>query len=342
MKRKMLWAILILLTVLSCKKETTNDNPISIDELKINDIVVDAQNTKWFASDKGLYSLNSSGVLTNYSTVNQSVSNKKILSLKIEKKSSTIDELWIGTEDGLVVIELSENDAVTSATTYTQANSGLLSTYINTVFIDLKNARWFGTNNGLAVFGSGYGADKTKWLNVNSKNLASLKNQIVTAITNYGDTSFFIGTKGIKKTTDPSEKPNNMIHVKYNSVDGVTGASYLNWNGTYEDTVFCALVDKNKVRWTGTNNGLICHLTSDLKSFIKYSTSESPQLPDNHIYCIAQDSKGKVWIGTAKGAAWFDGVNWKTTTYTSKVNAIAFDKDDSAWIATDKGYLKLQ
>ena len=60
--------------------------------------------------------------------------------------------------------------------------------------------------------------------------------------------------------------------------------------------------------------------------------------------CIVIDNQGRAWIGTRGGGLnIFDGEVWQTfTTENSpllgvKVDAIAFDRQDRAWIASTKG-----
>jgi ligand-binding sensor domain-containing protein len=65
-------------------------------------------------------------------------------------------------------------------------------------------------------------------------------------------------------------------------------------------------------------------------------------LPYDGATSIAMDPAGGIWIGTARGAAYYDGSTW--TTYTEEdgllsnlVLAIAVESNSTTWFGTDKG-----
>ncbi len=74
--------------------------------------------------------------------------------------------------------------------------------------------------------------------------------------------------------------------------------------------------------------------------FQNYSTEDG--LPSPEVYCIFQDSKGYIWIGTDNGAARFDGYNFKN--YSAKdgltqnvVLGIHEDNKERIWLSTMNG-----
>lgn len=78
-----------------------------------------------------------------------------------------------------------------------------------------------------------------------------------------------------------------------------------------------------------------------------YSTiyDKSAGLSHNTVFCVFQDSKGFVWLGTKNGLNRFDGFAFKTFLRTenpvglcnSIVNVIAEDTAQRLWVGTDKG-----
>ena len=79
-------------------------------------------------------------------------------------------------------------------------------------------------------------------------------------------------------------------------------------------------------------------------NFVLYTDEDG--LPDNAAYCIAQDTFGYMWVGTASGLARFDGKNFQsfftdTGRYALPDNDITFLHHNGAnvWIGTQNGGL---
>jgi hypothetical protein len=104
------------------------------------------------------------------------------------------------------------------------------------------------------------------------------------------------------------------------------------------------LADEGQYLWVGTWGGLV-KLNKSTGEYIIYDEWNS-KLPNNHVYAIAIDGGGNKWIGTYRGLAKFDGVNW--TVYDTSnsglpsnyVNAIAIDGGGNKWIGTYRGLAK--
>ena len=89
---------------------------------------------------------------------------------------------------------------------------------------------------------------------------------------------------------------------------------------------------------------LLCSLYTILFSqnnnFRQWSIKDG--LPQSNIYCIRQDQRGYLWIGTGGGVCSFDGKNFRT--YTKKeglsgntVRSIMEDSQGRLWFGTDEG-----
>jgi len=76
-------------------------------------------------------------------------------------------------------------------------------------------------------------------------------------------------------------------------------------------------------------------------SYQYYNTAHG--LPSTQITCLAKDSKGFLWIGTAAGISMYDGYSFKNYAYTNKheligyVNTIKAGADNRLWIGTGAG-----
>ncbi|SMF31706.1 Signal transduction histidine kinase [Alteromonadaceae bacterium Bs31] len=85
---------------------------------------------------------------------------------------------------------------------------------------------------------------------------------------------------------------------------------------------------------------------SEPMSFKRYMRSPVSDHRFNNVYCLAQDARGFIWVGSASGLIRFDGRESKL--YTAKENQpdsissshatnIAFDKKNIMWVATEFG-----
>ena len=110
------------------------------------------------------------------------------------------------------------------------------------------------------------------------------------------------------------------------------------------ENIFC-LADEGQYLWVGTYGGGLVKLNKSTGEFIVYNKWNS-KLPNNFVYAIAIDGQGNKWIGTSRGLAKFDGVNW--TVYNTSnsglpsntVLAITIDGQGNKWIGTSGGLAK--
>ncbi len=130
------------------------------------------------------------------------------------------------------------------------------------------------------------------------------------------------------------------------------GAKFLNpstfaqnpeWiNFTAGNYVQAVAVEGNYI-WVATTLGLV-KLDKTTGIITCYNELNSG-LPGNYVTAIAIDGQGNKWIGTFRGLAKFDGVNW--TVYNTSnsglpnnvILAIAIDEQGNKWIGTWEGGL---
>ncbi|WP_306640979.1 ligand-binding sensor domain-containing protein [Sanyastnella coralliicola] len=90
--------------------------------------------------------------------------------------------------------------------------------------------------------------------------------------------------------------------------------------------------------WMASNAGVFRWNDTEITVF-----DESTGLPDNSTYCIAQDERGTIWVGTESGLCTIsaDGeikpIKLKGGFGANHVNFIRFDKDQHAWLGTNDG-----
>ncbi len=114
-----------------------------------------------------------------------------------------------------------------------------------------------------------------------------------------------------------------------------------------KDSIFLQMTKKDKYQL----QGFILLLLLSLCSFYKTSNAQQPAyinytmkdgLPSNTVYCIFQDSKGYVWLGTDRGVVRYDAYHFTTyTTSDGLADNMIFDiYEDSKgriWFACNNG-----
>jgi two-component system sensor histidine kinase ChiS len=87
---------------------------------------------------------------------------------------------------------------------------------------------------------------------------------------------------------------------------------------------------------------LIFNATALCQEFPFRDYREKDGLPSPIVYCIYQDSRGYLWMGTDNGLSRFDGVEFKNVKtgdgFTgNRINAILEDREGNIWAAIDRG-----
>ena len=79
---------------------------------------------------------------------------------------------------------------------------------------------------------------------------------------------------------------------------------------------------------------------AQINNFRQWSVKDG--LPQSNVYCMIQDRRGYIWIGTGGGVSIFDGKNFKTFTkrdglYENAVRSIFEDSKGQIWLGTNEG-----
>ena len=76
-------------------------------------------------------------------------------------------------------------------------------------------------------------------------------------------------------------------------------------NGLTNSQVKCITEDSLGYIWFGTNNGLYCYDSKEIKQF-KHTRNDSTTIPSNRINLLFTDRAGRVWVCTNDGICYFD------------------------------------
>lgn len=127
--------------------------------------------------------------------------------------------------------------------------------------------------------------------------------------------------------------------------DGKNFTNYTTENGLADNNITGLLIDKNQTLWITHDNGLLT--TYNNNGFKTYHVKEIGN--GKKIYCITQDSKGHLWIGTNNGAFEISDLANPTKVHslsaTEGLSPIVFSIQENTngdiWFLTDIGIKKL-
>jgi ligand-binding sensor domain-containing protein len=307
----------LMLLPASCKQDEDSGN--SIDGKVVRSIYIEANGTKWFATEKGISSFDGK-TWTNFDE-KDGLPGTGFNDMSNAASASGII-LWLASNKGVMMGHW-EADLLTVEPYYTTGNSELLSDTVLAIALDKAGFLWMGTNRGLNGL-----KNNAEWL-LPPKQVFSLP---ISRIGSSGDGWNYFATLG------------GGVARNKTAIDGVTSASTyeMPWAGLPSDIVNTLYIDPSTGnQWFGTPDGAAYHVgTETKKNWYVYTVKDG--LVNNEILSIAGDAEGKIWFGTKGGVSILDNSSW--TTYTeadglagNSVYAIAFDLDGSAWLGTDKG-----
>ncbi len=284
-----------------------------------------------------------------FDTLNSQLPDDYVSSIVFDKNNVK----WIGTDAGIISIDGN------NWTLYDSANGDLPNDNIYSIAVDQNNNIWAGTDHGLAKF------DGSRWTNYNTSNsLIPYDTLVYIAIDNtnnlwIGTDNFglikFDGSTWTSYTIDNSNIPDNSVWtINFNSGKILLGTDYgfTSFDGTStwtdinsdnsnlpNDEVLSLGIDKNNIKWFGTDSGLV--KLSGIQ-MVSYFTTNS-QLPGNVINFINVDDSYNKWFCTDGGIAEYNNSSWSIfDTLNSGLpsnftTCTKIDNQGNQWIATDAG-----
>lgn len=251
-------------------------------------------------------------VLTAYNTNNSPLPDNNIRALALATDSS----LWIGTENGLVMLKNGNWTVIDTLQGYS----------IRSIAFDTGGNAWVGTFlNGLWL------ETDTGWMNYTAAN-SSLPDDYVRTIAFCPNGDAWLGTVG------------GAVHIA-NGNWTVYNQNNTNWFTQHVASSFCAA--DNSIWLGGINSGLMHQVDT---GWVIYRTIATG-LPDNTILDIKGTPNGDFWLAMpAAGAAIFDGnlgwVYYNTTTSfnpSNSINKVLPSNNGYAYLASsDKGVVIYQ
>jgi len=224
---------------------------------------------------------------------NLNVSNPNLLMIRSIAEDSK-GNLYIGTLDGLVIVDTSRNN-ITHLQKGTSYPNLLNSNSILNVFCDSNNRIWLGTlDAGIDLL-----LPEKKVVINYSENTSkhSLPHQEVSTIAEDMYGNLWFGTdNGLSKMDDSNEAipPNQFNNYHYNQ---------LNRYSLLSNSVKVIYRDRKNSLWIGTYYGGINFFNPRLQMFnpIQPKPWKEKSLSNNNVTSFAEDNSGNIWIGTDGG-----------------------------------------
>ena len=280
------------------------DNENTLSSTYINDIEEDSMGNIWIATNLGLDILDiKKNCIVRMNEINRqglNISNLKITSLLRDDKD---DIMWVGTENGLIRIDIKNSEIEALYNNENNANP-LTSSYITCLTNGENNTLMVGTNYGLNIINK-------KNLDIENNECKEYTNDLyVYNIELDSKGNAWISTKeGIYIHNEREEKKYDLyiiddkgskIHnIKENKTYDFSDEIAL--RGNYNNNEFI-LSDSNNNIWISSSNGIVVHSLEDRKfTHLKKDINSPNYLTSNTITYIYQDFNGTMWIGTDKG-----------------------------------------
>lgn len=334
----------------------------------INSIVQEKNGRLWIATKRGLFRMD-----FKTKAIEPFLQTISVRSLCLQQ-----DQLWVGTEtQGVLSVHLGKDSKITQHRVPSVSNNA-----INVLFADLQQRLWVGTNEGLYIFENG----KFQLWQHDPSDSRSLSSNHIYAIRQDHSGNIWIGTAfgGINKFRlsklqfhhhDYAEKTYTPDERYVYALAEDEGGTI--WAGTFgrgllkipaesranlgllyreplvlKGSIYAIYQRNDGWLWLGTlGDGLVAFNPRSRRISRYVADPNDPNsLSHNEVWCIAEDSSGQLWIGTADGLNRFDPTREKFTVYRhdpgnpsslsfNNVQSLYRDSRGSMWVGTWGGGL---
>jgi signal transduction histidine kinase/ligand-binding sensor domain-containing protein/DNA-binding response OmpR family regulator len=268
----------------------------------IEAIQQDSLGNIWVGTHEGLNMLSPEGKFVRqftYSPNLNSISNNWIYDIAVESKN----KLWVCTDGGLNILDI-KTGQITTYEPNPRTPFSLTNKSIRNIFIDPTGIYWLGTYKGGV---NKYDKNLTMFSlkRSNPYDQFGLSAPFVTSFAENVNGDIFVGTDGgglnlYHPKTDLFSRYRMQPKIKTASAGRVILSLLLTspkdlWIGTFQDGLF-----------------LLNPITGQYEQFV--SSTDTSSISNNEIFCLKNDNKGNIWIGTNGGGV--NIFNPSTKTFT--------------------------
>ncbi len=285
------------------------ENSHSLADNDIETIYEDRLGNLWIGTRNGLSQFHRrTRQFSNYYPVPENPAALKNIIWSIEEDQA--GNLWIGTVDGLARFDRQEKKF--DFYTHTPYEPGSIShNVIKDVYQDRSGVLWVATNGG-GLNKMNFRSPQFRDYKLNPAAPFSLSGNNVVSLTEDSRNNIWVGTLdgGLNEmvyaasdssNTVSAENPNKrklqkIVHYQHDAEDAYSLS---------HDGVLSVCEDRYGDIWVGTWGGGLNKLRRNTGKFahFKHSPQDNSSLsdPENEVWCIYEDSKGQLWIGTDNG-----------------------------------------
>ncbi|MGB3076152.1 MAG: T9SS type A sorting domain-containing protein, partial [Chitinophagales bacterium] len=228
-----------------------------------------------------------------------------------------------------------------SWTTYTRYNTGLTSYFMNSVFVDSKDRKWFGVsdNGGISMF------DCPVWEDYGAWNSGLWPAPITMATSGTSATEDTFGNVWM------SYYAGGIVKIPEGDVHNYP--AWVTWQAGAVPNATCKLIaaDNSGDVWAEGGCGLAIRYDHVTGEWIQYNLYDMglPCGSNNYMYSIKPNpNNNEVWFCTQAGIAIYDAGTWTIKSqsngglpFQGEYYDVAFDSQNNAWVASDDGLIKL-
>ncbi len=317
-------------------------SPTSLSDDQVISITEDKQNNIWVGTRNGglnLYNASNNQFLhfLHADKDKGSLINNHIRTLLVAND----DNLWVGTQEGLSVLNTVSRKIISYTNDPWNKNS-LSQNSIYCMYKDNAATIWVGTFFGGINSCISYSSQFTIYSNKSP--VSRLSNNVISSVVEDERMNLWIGTEGggldyfdraTGQVTYYQNNPQNPLSIGSNLVKVI-----------YKD--------KQGNIWAGTHGGGLNLFNSKEKKFTRYLYKENdPATSGSEIACLLEDSKGSFWVGTQHGLKVFkkkvplleaDHVNSTAVNGLANKSILSLLEDSrgNIWISTLSGLFILK
>lgn len=227
------------------------------------------------------------------------------------------NQLWVGTDEGLNTLDI-KSGIITQYKPDSRNIYSLIGKSITCIYIDKQEIYWVGSyRGGINKYDNNLNLFHLKQGNIFDQR--GLNSSVVTSFVEYKDDEIFVGTDGGGLSVF-NRQTELFRHLKIPITSGNTSADI---------AVMGMEMTRSKKLYIGTYSKGLFVLDLSTEKFSQFKRGEyASDLSSNDIFCIKEDRKGRIWIGTNGG-----GVN-----VLNAENKVIFKYGESPQAANKGGY----